>query len=67
MNIGDIFKTIIGEDPTNMDLQMIEKKAIKKTLFKRYGNNIVSNRGSIFQNSFFNIDKQLDNKISSFN
>lgn len=66
MNIGDIFRTIVGEDPKNMDLQMIEKKAIKTTSFKRYGNNVVSNRGSIFKNSLFDIDKKLDHKISSF-
>lgn len=65
MKIGDIFRAIIGEDPKNMDLQMIEKKAIEKTSFKRYGNNVVSNRGSIFNNSFFSIDKQLDRRISS--
>ncbi len=68
MKFGDIFKAIVGEDYSQMDLQTIERKACKKVSFKRYGKNLVSGRGSIFKNRFFDIDKTFEkNWPTTFN
>lgn len=66
MKFGDIFKAIVGEDSTHMSLETIEKKAIKKTSFKRYGKNLVISRDNIFTNKLFNVDKKFDKKIASY-
>ena len=66
MEYGKIFKSIIGEDVTSMDLQTIEKKAIKKTLFKRYGKKLVSDRGNVFKTKLFDVNEKFDNKIASY-
>lgn len=65
MKYGDIFKAITGEDPTKIDLEAIEKKAIKEIKFKRYGKRIVSDRGNIFKNKFFDVNKKIDQKLAS--
>lgn len=65
MKFGDIFKSIIGEDSARMDIQMIESKAIKKTLFKRYGKNISGGQNNIFENKLFDTSKIFDKKLSA--
>jgi len=66
MKYGDIFKEIIGEESIMMDLHTIEEKAIHKTLFKRYGKQVVSDRGNVFKTKLYDVDKKFDNKLASY-
>ncbi len=65
MKFGDIFKEITKSKSARLDLISIEKKAVKKASFKRYGNNIVSKRGNVFKNSVIDIDAIFDKKLAS--
>lgn len=65
MRYGDIFRDRVKVDVTYLNLIEIEDKAIKRASFKRYGKNLVSNRGNIFKNKDQNIDKLFDKKIAS--
>ncbi len=65
MRYGDIFRDRVKADLTHLNLIEIENKAIKRASFKRYGKNLVNNRGNIFKNKNQNIDKLFDKKIAS--
>jgi hypothetical protein len=64
--LGNIFKNKFNIDPLNIDLMEIEKIAIKKVGFLKYTEKLVSKRGNIFKNNFYNIDKRLDSKLASY-
>jgi hypothetical protein len=64
--LGNIFKNKFKIDPLNIDLMEIEKIAIKKVSFLKYAEKLVSKRGNIFKNNFYNIDKRFDSKLASY-
>lgn len=64
--LGNIFKSKFNIDPLEIDLIEIEKIAIKKVSFLKYAEKLVSKRGNVFRNNFYDIDKKLDLKLSSY-
>jgi len=61
MKFGDIFRSATGKEPSELTLIDIEKEAVKNPKYKKYGGNLVLPRGSIFENRFIDIDKDIDN------
>lgn len=64
--LGNIFKNKFNIDPLEIDLVEIEKIAIENISFLKYAEKLVSKRGNIFRNSFYDIDKKLDLKLASY-
>ena len=63
---GNIFKNKFNINPKKNDLKEIERIAIKDVNFLQYSENIVSKRGNVFKNRFYDIDKKLDAKLSLY-
>ncbi|MBL1245136.1 MAG: hypothetical protein COA39_012315 [Sulfurimonas sp.] len=64
--LGNIFKNKFNIDPLEIDLIEIEKIAIKNVSFLKYAEKLVSKRGNVFKNRFYDIDRKLDRKLSSY-
>ena len=64
--LGNIFKTKFNIDPLEIDLIEIEKIAIENVSFLKYAEKLVSKRGNVFKNRFYDIDRKLDRKLSSY-
>lgn len=63
---GDIFTKKYTKLSKEHTLSNIEDIAIKKVSFMKYAEKIVSKRGNIFKNNFYNIDQRFDSKLASY-
>ncbi len=63
MQYGDLFKKITKKDILNI---FEINKIIKTPKYKKYGNNLVNKRGSIFRNRNIDINKKFDELINGY-